>query len=390
MKTLSRSDTLCVYCVLTKERRSGQDNEPSGVAGDIHRPAADACGVDALMAVSKRNGRLSIRYRDAAGKHVRESLGNVTVAQARRIEAMRLAEVKQGFVSLKPISFQALSEKWFETTAVERAWAQRSISAYARSLKRLKSLNHRKVGTLRRSDLEALSDRLMETYSAKTVNFDLTVVHQVLDYGVRREYLHNNISDRQSRPRIKKITWRILKPEEIQLVDECFDNHQARLIFRTLVRTGIRRSEIRFLRVQDVDFLRGALKVMESKTQEGERWIALSARLVAELMEHCIDKHPGEYVFQSRIGGPLNPETYTTSFHRALLKAGITDYVRPFHDMRHTSLTNEAATAQSNPMALMARAGHRSMSTTRQYMHLAGVLFPDQAKALEALYGGKT
>jgi len=37
---------------------------------------------------------------------------------------------------------------------------------------------------------------------------------------------------------------------------------------------------------------------------------------------------------------------------------------------------------------LMARAGHRSMDTTRQYLKLAGVLFPDQAEALDRMLGG--
>jgi hypothetical protein len=37
----------------------------------------------------------------------------------------------------------------------------------------------------------------------------------------------------------------------------------------------------------------------------------------------------------------------------------------------------------------MATAGHRSMSTTRQYVHLAGVVFRDDADALEARLLGR-
>jgi integrase len=65
-----------------------------------------------------------------------------------------------------------------------------------------------------------------------------------------------------------------------------------------------------------------------------------------------------------------------------LKAAGIGDYVRPFHDLRHTSLTNEAASG-SGPIALMAKAGHTNMKVTRQYLHLAGVVFRDEAAALE-------
>ena len=50
--------------------------------------------------------------------------------------------------------------------------------------------------------------------------------------------------------------------------------------------------------------------------------------------------------------------------------------------MRHTALTNLAATGAS-PIAIMTTAGHRSMATTRGYLHLAGVVFHDEASALE-------
>lgn len=69
-------------------------------------------------------------------------------------------------------------------------------------------------------------------------------------------------------------------------------------------------------------------------------------------------------------------------FRKALAAAGITDYARPHHDMRHTALTNLAATGAS-PIAVMATAGHRSMSTTNRYRHLAGVVFRNEADALE-------
>ena len=73
---------------------------------------------------------------------------------------------------------------------------------------------------------------------------------------------------------------------------------------------------------------------------------------------------------------------YAGVFRKALAEAGIMDYVRPFHDARHAALTNLAAAGVS-PMAIMGIAGHRSMATTEQYVHLAGVVFRDEAALLE-------
>jgi len=81
-------------------------------------------------------------------------------------------------------------------------------------------------------------------------------------------------------------------------------------------------------------------------------------------------------------GTVYREHVFAEQFRAALKAARITDYVRPFHDLRHTSLTNEAASG-STPIALMAKAGHTDMKVTRRYLHLAGIVFRDEAEALE-------
>jgi integrase len=90
-----------------------------------------------------------------------------------------------------------------------------------------------------------------------------------------------------------------------------------------------------------------------------------------------------------QIGSRLHPEWFAVHFRKALKAAGISDYVRPFHDLRHTALT-AAAAAGSSPIGLMAQAGHTDMSVTRHYLHLAGTTFPDEAAALATLLLGVT
>jgi integrase len=64
--------------------------------------------------------------------------------------------------------------------------------------------------------------------------------------------------------------------------------------------------------------------------------------------------------------------------------------MRPFHDARHSSITNAAA-AGTAPEALMARAGHSDIATTQLYVDLAGERFRPEAERLERrLWGGST
>jgi integrase len=65
----------------------------------------------------------------------------------------------------------------------------------------------------------------------------------------------------------------------------------------------------------------------------------------------------------------------------ALAAANVEAELRPFHDLRHASLTNGAA--GESPIAVMARAGHADMRTTKRYLHLAGTVFREEAEALE-------
>jgi integrase len=79
----------------------------------------------------------------------------------------------------------------------------------------------------------------------------------------------------------------------------------------------------------------------------------------------------------------LDHKRYAVTLQKALHRADITRRVRPFHDLRHTAITHEAA-AENAPAAIQARAGHADYSTTQRYIHLAGVVFREEAERAEA------
>ncbi len=88
-------------------------------------------------------------------------------------------------------------------------------------------------------------------------------------------------------------------------------------------------------------------------------------------------------------GGVLDDKRYARTLRLALAKAKIDRPMRPFHDARHTSITNAAAAGLS-PAALMARAGHSDFSTTQLYIDLSGEAFRDEAQRLEDRLWGET
>ncbi len=240
------------------------------------------------------------------------------------------------------------------------------------------------VAAIRPREVTAFIDDQLETFAAKTVNIHVNLLHDVLKSAVADELIPTNPAAGVERPKVKRNRWRILQPTEVPAVSKAFSDARAQRVFLTFILTGLRRSELRALRWGHVNLVEGTLRVVESKLEEGERLIALPAPLVDELMAHyrvASYRSDDDYVFgHPTKGSPWCADWFREQFLAALAAAGITDRIR-LHDLRHAALTNLAATGAS-PIAVMATAGHRSMQTTKQYIHLAGVVFRDDADAL--------
>jgi integrase len=180
------------------------------------------------------------------------------------------------------------------------------------------------------------------------------VLHDVFKTARAEELVESNPVDGVERPKLPRRRWRILEPVEVARVLKAFTDEQARTIFLTLALTGLRRFELQGLRWRDVDLVESILRVRESKSEEGERAIALSAPLAGALWQHrrrTAFQGEDERVFcHPTRGSKIDHEWYAGEFRAALKRAGISDYVRPFHDARHASLTNGAA-AGEGPLA---------------------------------------
>lgn len=152
--------------------------------------------------------------------------------------------------------------------------------------------------------------------------------------------------------------------------------------------------ELQELRWRDVDLLEGVLRVVDSKTEEGVRAIAIPPRLQAELAGHyqrTAYKGSDELIFCHPDRGTIyRAETFKDALAVAMAAAEVEGKVRAFHDLRHTAITHDAASG-SSAIAVMAKAGHRNMATTRTYLHLAGTVFRREAERLEErLLGGSS
>ena len=115
-----------------------------------------------------------------------------------------------------------------------------------------------------------------------------------------------------------------------------FSDDGARRVSLCFILTGLRRSELVGLRWGHVNLVEQTLRVVESKSEEGERLIALPRSLAAELERHYAASNyraDTDYVFGDPTkGSRLDGEWFRLEFAKAREAAGIEGCVR-IHDL---------------------------------------------------------
>ena len=123
-----------------------------------------------------------------------------------------------------------------------------------------------------------------------------------------------------------------------------------------------------------------------------QRWVPISSRFFATVTEYLHRERPVATQSQDRVfvvlkgphrGQPLTAKGLEQIVRDARRRAGLTHGT--CHELRHTCLTRlrEAGMALE---AIQAQAGHRSIESTRVYLHLAdGWVAAEYRKAAEAI-----
>ena len=353
-------------------------------------------GAAVIRYEGKRGVVWRIKFVDAAGVQVKETIGaerdGVTRKMAEAELRERLVRVeRKAYRRPRPLTFGEWADTWLAEAEVRRSWKPSTVKVFTNAVKHLKEeFRPMRLASLRPRDVAAYGKTALETFSAKTVQLHMNVLHDIYKTALAEELVQANPVTGVERPRVTRKRWRILEPVEVARVTKAFTDDRARRVFLTFVLTGLRRSELVALRWGHVNLVEGTLRVVESKSEEGERLIALPLPLVDELASHYAEssyRTDTDYVFgHPKRGSRLGIDWFREQLDAALVTAGVEGHVR-VHDLRHAALTNLAATGAS-PIAVMATAGHRSMATTKQYVHLAGVVFRSDADALaERLLG---
>ncbi|WP_431934429.1 tyrosine-type recombinase/integrase [Nonomuraea jabiensis] len=183
---------------------------------------------------------------------------------------------------------------------------------------------------------------------------------------------------------------RVLEPGEVSAFLAALRTRRDRAMAEAMLLGGLRRCEVLGLRLGDLRAGEHRVFIAEGKGGH-QRIVPVSARFFATVADYLATERPQTSTTDRlfvvlkgpRRGQPLSASGLDEIVTGARDRAGIIRLT--CHQLRHTCLTRlrEAGMALE---ALQAQAGHRSIESTRIYLHLAGSwLAEEYRRAMEAV-----
>jgi len=158
----------------------------------------------------------------------------------------------------------------------------------------------------------------------------------------------------------------VLNRKEVQKLFEVTTNIKHKVVLALFYYAGMRLSEARNLKWQDIDFERNLIHIKQTKGEK-ERVVFLHKKLKEFLLEYGIRKWG--VVLISERGKKYNERTIQQIVKNAARRAGIRKRVTP-HTLRHSFATH-LLEAGADIRYIQQLLGHKNLRTTQIYTHVA-------------------
>ena len=260
---------------------------------------------------------------------------------------------------------------------LEQGLAANSISAYRTDLFELarrypKSTPAKVTATDLNKHFEELAGRGRRP---ATMARKVSAIRRFFGYLKERGLLTNNPAGGYRAPKLTRYHPDYLSVEEIEkILLACQTDPRLeardRAIIEVLYGCGLRISELTGLKVGDVEFEAGFVKVIGKGNKQ--RLVPLG-EFARQAIEHYLDdplrcKHPGggsHPIFVNRLGAALSRVGLWKVIRKLVLRAGVTKAVTP-HTFRHSFATHLLA-GGADLRTVQEMLGHADISTTEIY-----------------------
>ena len=274
-------------------------------------------------------------------------------------------------------------KKYLQYLKLEKSLSPRTLEAYSSDLDKLMSflmLENIDVLAVSSDDLQqflaGLHDIGIHPRSQARI---LSGIKSFFRFLMLSDYIQADPSELLEGPKVGFKLPEVLTVEEIDSIINAVDlsmpeGQRNRAILETLYSCGLRVSELVNLKLSDLYFDEGFIKI-EGKGNK-QRLVPISSRAVHELKLYFMDRNQIEvksgyedFVFISpRRKKPLSRIMIFHLIKELAQKAGITKCISP-HTFRHSFATH-LLEGGANLRAIQSMLGHESIATTEIYVHI--------------------
>jgi len=262
-----------------------------------------------------------------------------------------------------------------------RNYSPRTIEVYVDRVAKFAQHFGQSPHRLGPNEIRAFQLHLVDTKHSSWAEFNQTVCALRFVYGVclGKKWTIEHIPF----PKQPKPLPVVLSRGEVSGLFEATPNLKHRTMLMTLYATGARLSEALALQPRDIDSRRMLIHIRSGKGAR-DRYVPLSETLLAELRRYWSEYRPPLWLFPG-----ADPDHALTNgslqqiCRQAADRAGLAKRVTP-HTLRHTYATHhlEAGTDLRTIQILL---GHRDLSTTSVYLHVAAQAIGQCRQTLDLL-----
>jgi len=170
------------------------------------------------------------------------------------------------------------------------------------------------------------------------------------------------------RPRRESIVPVLIDKQEVKRIIEHCNMYKYQVFITLLYSTGIRLSEARHIRFEDIDRTGQRILIRKGKGAKG-RYVDIQPKVLNLVTTYYIRERPKKYLFNGRYKGkPVASRSVQRAIHNAVSFAKILKKVST-HTFRHCFATHHLEQG-TNIVYIQKQMGHKHLKTTAKYINL--------------------
>ena len=217
---------------------------------------------------------------------------------------------------------------------------------------------------------------LPQDYARNTVLRKIAALRSLAAFLLRQGKLARNPFKLLPAPKREKLLPKFLTlPETDRLINTAGNTHFAardKALFELMYSSGLRRSEVTGLKIRDVDFFNGVVRVLGKGNKE--RFVYFGSACRKAIDAYLVERNEkvlsdNRALFGSRDSNRISVTAVHRLVKKALLQAGLDSTQFSAHKLRHTAATMMLS-GGVDVKTVQEVLGHENLNTTQIYTHI--------------------